>query len=85
MLLGDLPLTVRCRTVSVRMEDGQCREVAGRARGQLLESSTAALLDERGLLGVCHVSESGGETRNENSDEGKKQLLAGVSGLPCGL
>lgn len=85
MLLGDLPLTVRCRTVSVQMEDGQCREVAGRARGQLLESSTAALLDERGLLGVCHVSESGGETCNENSDEGKKQLLAGVSGLPCGL
>lgn len=50
MLLGHLPLTVRCRTVSVQLEGGQCRGVAGRARGQLLASSTAALLDECGLL-----------------------------------
>lgn len=35
---------------SVQVEDGQCGEVAGRARGRLLESSTAALLDECGLL-----------------------------------
>lgn len=32
----------------MQVEDGQCGEVAGRARGRLLESSIAALLDECG-------------------------------------